>query len=346
VDECVRGVGANPEPRYHCFGGFPQWRITLRSLGAYAAKCFGAQGRRRVFFVEVPRAKPVGLHEEFFMSDDRPEREKKGVLTLPSIDHLIKVLEKVWQQRPLVHAITNWVNAGDVANGLYAIKARPVMTVAEEEVKEVVSKADALMLNLGTPSPERVASMIIAGQRAQARGIPIVLDPVGAGLSHFRTTALNRLLAELTFSVIKGNQAEIGILAGAGGELRGVDAVAGPEDPETAAKELAKKTKAIVVVTGERDLVLDEGHRVVLDNGHPLMSYMTGTGCMLAAMIAAFVACERDVFLAAVAAVAGFGIAGEQAAKKAIGPGTFKVAFLDSLYSLTPEQIASGIRMM
>ena len=294
----------------------------------------------------VPRAKPVGLHEEFFMSDDRPEREKKGVLTLPSIDHLIKVLEKVWQQRPLVHAITNWVNAGDVANGLYAIKARPVMTVAEEEVKEVVSKADALMLNLGTPSPERVASMIMAGQRAQARGIPIVLDPVGAGLSHFRTTALNRLLAELTFSVIKGNQAEIGILAGAGGELRGVDAVAGPEDPETAAKELAKKTKAIVVVTGERDLVLDEGHRVVLDNGHPLMSYMTGTGCMLAAMIAAFVACERDVFLAAVAAVAGFGIAGEQAAKKAIGPGTFKVAFLDSLYSLTPEQIASGIRMM
>jgi hydroxyethylthiazole kinase len=219
------------------------------------------------------------------------------------------------------------------------------MTVAEEEVTEVVSKADALMLNLGTPSPGRVASMIMAGQGAQARGIPIVLDPVGAGLSRFRMTTLNRLLAEIKLSVIKGNQAEIGILAGVGGELRGVDAVAGPENLETAATELAKRTKAIVVVTGERDLVLGEGRKVVLDNGHPLMSHMTGTGCMLAAMIAAFVACEKDVFLATVAAVAGFGIAGEQAAKKSIGPGTFKVAFLDSLYSLSSEQIASGIRM-
>jgi len=280
------------------------------------------------------------------MSDRRQETERKIASTLPSVDDLIKVLAKVRHQRPLVHAITNWVNAGDVANALYAIKARPVMTVAEEEVTDVVSKADALVLNMGTPSPERVASMIMAGRRAHDRGIPIVLDPVGAGLSHFRMAALNRLLAELTLSVIKGNQAEIGILAGAGGELRGVDAVAGPEDPGTAAKELAKRTKAIVVVTGERDLVLDEGRKVVLDNGHPLMSHMTGTGCMLDAMIAAFAACEKDIFLATVAAVAGFGIAGEQAAKKSIGPGTFKVALMDSLYSLTPEQIASGIRMM
>ncbi len=279
------------------------------------------------------------------MSNDRPKREKKRSSTLPSVDDLIKVLGKVRHQRPLVHSITNWVNAGDVANGLYAIKARPVMTIAKEEVTEVVSKADALMLNLGTPNPERVASMIMAGRRAQARGIPIVLDPVGAGLSQFRMTTSNRLLAELTLSVIKGNQAEIGILAGVGGKFRGVDAVAGPENPQIAAQTLAKRTKAIVVVTGERDLILGEGRKVVLENGHPLMSTMTGTGCMLAAMIAAFVACEKDFFLATVAAVAGFGIAGEQAAKKSIGPGTFKVAFLDSLYSLTPEQIASGIRM-
>ena len=279
------------------------------------------------------------------MSDDRPKREKKRASTLPSVDDLIKVLGKVFHQRPLVHAITNWVSAGDVANGLYAIKARPVMTIAKEEVTEVVSKADALVLNLGTPSPERVASMIMAGRHAQARGIPIVLDPVGAGLSQFRMATLNRLLTELTLSVIKGNQAEIGTLAGAGGELRGVDAVAGPVNPQTAAQVLAKRTKAIVVVTGERDLVLDEGRMVMLDNGHPLMSQMTGTGCMLAAIIAAFAACEKDVFLATVAAVAGFGIAGEKAAEKSIGPGTFKVAFLDSLYSLTPEQIVSGIRM-
>ena len=279
------------------------------------------------------------------MSDDRPKREKKRASTRPSVDDLIKVLGKVFHQRPLVHAITNWVSAGDVANGLYAIKARPVMTIAKEEVTEVVSKADALVLNLGTPSPERVASMIMAGRHAQARGIPIVLDPVGAGLSQFRMATLNRLLTELTLSVIKGNQAEIGTLAGAGGELRGVDAVAGPVNPQTAAQVLAKRTKAIVVVTGERDLVLDEGRMVVLDNGHPLMSQMTGTGCMLAAIIAAFAACEKDVFLATVAAVAGFGIAGEKAAEKSIGPGTFKVAFLDSLYSLTPEQIVSGIRM-
>jgi len=280
------------------------------------------------------------------MSDQGQETKGGGEFALPSVEDLIKVLGKVWHQRPLVHAITNWVTAGDVANVLYAIKARPVMAVAEEEVTDVVSKADALVLNLGTLTPERVASMIVAGRRAQARGIPIVLDPVGAGLSHFRMATLNRLLSELTLSVIKGNQAEIGILAGAGGELRGVDVVTGPENPQTAAKELAKRTKAIVVVTGERDLVLDEGRRVVLDNGHPLMSYMTGTGCMLAAMIAAFVACEKDVFVATVAAVAGFGVAGERAAKKSIGPGTFKVAFLDSLYSLTPKQMASGVRMM
>ena len=279
------------------------------------------------------------------MSDEKLREEKKEMPTLPPVEDLIKVFKKVWQQRPLVHAITNWVNAGDVANGLYAIKARPVMTVAEEEVAEVVSRADALMLNLGTPSPGRVAAMILAGQRAQARGIPIVLDPVGAGLSRFRIMALNRLLEELPLSVIKGNQAEIGNLAGVGGELRGVDAVAGPEDPHTAAKDLARRTKSVVVVTGQRDLVLGEGRRVVLDNGHPLMSCVTGTGCMLAAMIAAFVACEKDFFLATVAAVAGFGIAGEQAAEKSNGPGTFRMAFLDCLYSLTPEQIASEIRM-
>ena len=264
---------------------------------------------------------------------------------VPQIEALTQALERVQQIQPVVHAITNWVTAGDVANVLNAVGARPVLAFAMEEVTEIVAKADALMLNLGTPTPERVNAMIMAGRHANTLGKPLILDPVGAGASGFRKEAVRRILAELRVSVIKGNQAEVGALAGMGGELRGVEAVRGPGDLLAAAGGLSRQTGAIIAVTGKHDLVVGRGQTVTVENGHPLMGKMTGTGCMLAAVIAAFTAVEKDSMTATVAALTCFGLAGERAGERASGPGTFKAALIDSLFMLRPADLRAGAKI-
>ena len=172
------------------------------------------------------------------------------------IDLLARVLDGVRQKRPVVHTITNWVTAGDVANALHAIGARPVMAVALEEVEDIVSGADAVVLNLGTPDPSRVKAMLLAGRCANRLGRPVVLDPVGAGASRFRTESIRNILSELRMTLIRGNRAEIGALAQRGGELRGIDAAKGPDDLYGAAKMLSQETGATVVVSGPQDLVV------------------------------------------------------------------------------------------
>jgi hydroxyethylthiazole kinase len=263
----------------------------------------------------------------------------------PQVDALARALDQVRQRRPVVHAITNWVTAGDVANVLHVVGARPVLAFALEEVTDIVAGADALVLNLGTPTPPRVTAMLLAGHRANTLGRPVIFDPVGAGASGFRTGAAQRILSELHIAVVKGNRAEIGTLASMGGQLRGVDAAAGPLDVRAAAEALARRTGAVVAVSGPSDLVVDGGQAVGVHNGHPLMGRVTGTGCMLTAVVAAFAAVEMDPVVATVAAVACFGLAGEHAAGRASGPGTFKVALLDALFALTPDDLRAGVRL-
>ena len=257
----------------------------------------------------------------------------------PRIDLLAEILDRVRQRQPVVHAINNVVTANDVANVLRAVGARPILAFAVEEVAEIVSGADALVLNLGTPTAERVKAMILAGRQANSLGKPVIFDPVGVGASRFRMESARQILTEVHVGIIKGNRAEIGSLAGMGGSLRGLDAVDGPADLRTAAEGLSRETKAVVVVSGERDLVVDDGGTVVVENGHPLMGRVTGTGCMLAALIGAFTAVEADRLIATVAAIACFGLAGERAGEKSDGPGSFKMALFDSLYQLAVKDI-------
>ncbi len=264
---------------------------------------------------------------------------------LPDIDRLTSVLEQVRLKQPVVHAITNTVTAGDVADVLRAMGARPIMAVAVEEVEEIVSRADALVLNLGTPTPERVKAMVLAGHRANSLGKLVVFDPVGVTASRFRFESAQRLLAELRLTVIKGNCAEIGRLAGMEGELRGLDAIAGPTDLLAAANALSLHRGAVVAVSGERDLIVGNGQAFAVTNGHSLMGRVTGTGCMLAAAIAACTAVEPDAMVATVAAVASFGLAGERAGHQGVGPGGFKSALLDSIHALTAEQMRTGARI-
>jgi hydroxyethylthiazole kinase len=260
-------------------------------------------------------------------------------------ESFVQVLSRVRERKPVVHAITNWVTASEVASALHSIGARPIMAFAAEEVEEITSKADALVLNLGTPTPQRIEAMIRAGRQANGQSHPILFDPVGVGASRFRIESSMRILSDLRVTIIRGNQAEIGALAGMGGHLAGIDAVRGPEDLSRAAEDLSNKTGAIVAATGPQDWIVSPEKRVIVENGHPMMGQVTGTGCMLTAVVAAFAAVERDPLVAAVTAIAFFGLAGEQAARRAEGPGTFKLALLDALFLLTPDQMRKGMKL-
>jgi hydroxyethylthiazole kinase len=260
-------------------------------------------------------------------------------------EHLIQVLSKVREQRPVVHVITNWVTAGEVASSLHAMGARPIMASAPEEADEITAKADALVLNLGTPSQARIEAMIRSGHQANKDGHPVLFDPVGVSASKFRIESSKKILSELHLTVIRGNQAEIGALAGRESHLAGVDSISGPEDLDRASELLSEKTGAVVVASGHQDLVVSFRKKAIVENGHPMMKTITGMGCMLTAVIGAFNAVERDPMVATVSAVAFFGLAGEQAAFNAKGPGTYKIAFFDFLFSLTPEQMKKGMKI-
>jgi hydroxyethylthiazole kinase len=261
------------------------------------------------------------------------------------IQALATALVLLRERRPVVHAITNWVTAGDVASALHAIGARPVMASAPEEVSDIVSGADALVLNLGTPDPTRVKAMLMAGHRANSLGRPIVFDPVGVGASPFRMEAAREILSELRITAVRGNRAEIGAITEMGGELRGIDAQTGPSDLLSTARILSRRTGAVVAATGPHDLIVRGETSVVVENGHPIMARVTGTGCILSAIVAAFAAVEADPFIATVVAIAFFGLAGEYAALKSQGPGTFKMALLDVLSELSPDDLKTGAKV-
>lgn len=260
---------------------------------------------------------------------------------------LAQVLSRVREQRPIVHAITNWITASEVASCLHAIGSRPIMATAREEIEEITSKADALVLNLGTPSPERIEAMLRSGRQAKGDGHPIVFDPVGVSASEFRMESSRRILSELRVTVIRGNRSEIGVLAGQKSYLAGVDSVSGPEDLEQACRHLSLKTGAVVVASGPEDLIVSSSseEKVVVENGHPMMPRVTGMGCMLTAIIGAFNAVEDDPMIATVSAVVFFGLAGEQAGLLGKGPGTFKTAFFDALHSFTTEQMQTRMKI-
>lgn len=248
-------------------------------------------------------------------------------------------------KRPLVHHITNYVTVNDCANITLCIGGAPVMADAPEEVEEMVSMAGSLVLNIGTLNERQVSSMLIAGKMANERNIPIVLDPVGAGATRYRTETVHRLMKELNISIIKGNAGEIGVLAGTGGVVRGVDSGGLTGEPLEITRELARTSGSIVILSGETDIVSDGRSSYLISNGHELMGRVSGTGCMATSIVAAFAAVSPDLTVGSVAALAAFGIAGERAARRAYAPSSFKVALLDETASLTPELLAERSRV-
>lgn len=260
-------------------------------------------------------------------------------------EKIAQILERVRQKRPLLHHITNFVVMNDTANVTLHVGALPVMAHAKEEVADMVSMAGALVLNPGTLTPQWVEAMIIAGRKANRLGIPIVLDPVGAGATPLRTESNLRLLKELKIAIVRGNSGEIGALTGLGGVVKGVESVVEVEDPIAVAKALAKKYRLTVAITGARDIISDGERVMAVDNGHPMLKTITGTGCMATTMIAAFAAVEDDYLLAATGGLVSFGLAAEIAASQAQGPGSFKVALFDALYNLSAKQVVAGAKV-
>jgi hydroxyethylthiazole kinase len=234
----------------------------------------------------------------------------------------------------------------DTANATLALGALPVMAHALQEVEEMVGAAGALVLNPGTLFPDLVEAMILAGRRANERGVPIVYDPVGVGATRYRNETGARLLKELRIDVIRGNSGEIGALAGAGGVVKGVESVEGVADPQAVARELAVRQTATVAITGKRDILSDGTRSQGVDNGHEMLKTVTGTGCMATTVIAIFCAVEPDKLVAAAAALACYGLAAERAARGTRGPGSFRVSLLDELYHLTPAGVSKGVRIV
>jgi hydroxyethylthiazole kinase len=248
--------------------------------------------------------------------------------------------------KPLIHQITNYVVMNETANATLALGALPVMAHAQEEVEEMVAFAGALVLNIGTLSPPWVDAMLLAGKAANERGIPVVLDPVGAGATSYRTDTAKRILDEVRVTVLRGNAGEVATLVGVAAEVRGVESIGAGADPAELAREAGRSLGLVASVTGAVDHVSDGEEVISIENGHPLLASITGTGCMSTAMTGCFLAVNHDRPLAAAAeALVAFGVAGEDAAVGASGPGSFHVALYDALAALDPATLDGRARI-
>ncbi len=259
----------------------------------------------------------------------------------------MRSLRQVAAAQPLIHHLTSAVVANDVANVTLAFGARPVMAEAPEEVAEITAAVRALVLNLGMLSPTKIEAMRIAGRAAATKGIPIVLDPVGAGATSLRTATALRLLADLPVAVVRGNRGELGALVGMGA-ASGVDAI-GAEEPEPIARAVAARFGVVAAVTGAVDVVVDNGAVYQVCNGHALLTRITGSGCMASAAIGIFLTAGANTAVQTALALAVYGVAAERAAApvggEAIpGPGTFRARLLDAVAALATTGI-DGLRI-
>lgn len=262
-------------------------------------------------------------------------------------------LDRVRERRPLIHCITNYVTANDVANLLLACGASPIMADEPEEVEEITARCAGLCLNLGTPSRRTIPSLMRAGVKAGELGRPVVLDPVGVGASALRLRTAQELIARVTFTVLRGNVSELRALAGGQEHTRGVDA--GGADAVTEAelergvafaKGTARRTGTVVAVTGAIDLVSDGEQCVVIRNGRPEMGLVTGTGCQLSALTAACLAASPERPLeAAAAAVCAMGVAGELAWARMSpqdGNATYRDRIIDAVCRMDGAALEKG----
>ncbi|MDD4497167.1 MAG: hydroxyethylthiazole kinase [Methanosarcinaceae archaeon] len=248
-------------------------------------------------------------------------------------------LKTIRETKPLIHHLTNWVTIYDCANMTRAIGALPVMAHAPEECADMTKLSSALVLNIGTLTVEIIDAMILSATAANEKKIPIVLDAVGVGATKFRDDMAAKILNSVRIDVIKGNYSEIAKLAGENAETKGVEATSIDADPVELAKRLAKSNSCTVVMTGKADIISNGKKTFIVKNGHELMGSIVGTGCMVASIIASFAAVNPDYCDASREALCCFGAAGELAAEKSNGPGSFKVNLYDEVFKLSDETV-------
>ena len=260
-----------------------------------------------------------------------------------------EILSAVRRENPLVHCITNYVTANDCANILLACGASPIMADDPDEAAEIVSQCGGLVLNLGTPNPRKLQAMKLAGREANRLGLPVILDPVGVGCSSFRRDAVRTMMNELRFSVIRGNAAEIAALIRGNAVCRGLDAEPSTESGIIeSSMTLANETGAVVVATGENDVVTDGKAAFRVLNGHPMMRAVTGAGCQLSALLGAFAAANPGrIAESALAAVCAMGLCGETAHRRLSPPdgnAAYRSYIIDAVFNLTPSGLEKGAR--
>jgi hydroxyethylthiazole kinase len=251
-------------------------------------------------------------------------------------------LTKVREQNPLVHNMTNEVVTNFTANGLLALGASPVMAYAIEEVADMAKIAGTLVLNMGTLNAGLVEAMIVAGRSANAHGVPVIFDPVGAGATAYRTETARRILKDVKISIIRGNAAEIANVIGESWEIKGVDSGSqAGGNSELLAVKAAKKLDTVVVITGKEDVISDGENGYVIQNGHPILTRVTGTGCLLTSVIGAFAAVEQNLLTAGASALIFYGVAAELAVEGTggAGPGSFQIEFLNQLSKVSSSDI-------
>ena len=256
-----------------------------------------------------------------------------------------RTLAELRARKPLVHSITNYVVMNETANAVLALGALPVMAHARDEVAEMVGLAGALVLNIGTLEESWIESMLLAGTAANERGIPVVFDPVGAGATSYRTETAKRILDEVDVSVLRGNPGEVATLVGVAAEVRGVESIGAGGDAAELAREAARTLGVVASVTGAVDHVSDGERAVAVSNGHELLAAVTGTGCMSTVLTGCFLAAKDDALEAAAEALVAFGVAGEDAAVDAKGPGSFHVALYDALAALDPATLSGRAKI-
>ena len=268
---------------------------------------------------------------------------------------LKEMLENVRGKTPLIHNITNYVTVNDCANILLACGGSPIMSDDIEEVGEITSICDGLNINIGTLNQHTIPAMFAAGEKANELGHPVVLDPVGAGASALRTNTALELLERIQFTVLRGNISEIKTLASGSGSTKGVDADITDQITEenldqavSFAKSFAKKTGAVVAITGAIDIVTDGNNAYCIRNGHAEMSKITGTGCQLSAMIAAYItATPENALTATAAAVCAMGLCGEIAKKRMTsedGNSSYRNYIIDAVCNLTSDELERGAK--
>ena len=249
------------------------------------------------------------------------------------------------EKGPLVHHITNYVVMNVTANVTLAMGASPVMAHDSQEVEEMVAFASAFVINIGTLSPHWVEAMLSAGKKAKELGVPVILDPVGAGATTLRTEVSNQIMTEVCPDIVRGNQAEVTTLAGGIADIQGVDSLESGEAPVELFRELAEAANAVICVTGPVDWVTDGSRVLRIENGDPMMSNVTGTGCSASAAVAVFNCSGLPQLEASAMGLAVFGACGEVAAKNSQGPGSFQVAILDALHNAPSLDLGSSLKI-